>query len=127
MSPAFTDNLLYTTQTKLPEQFLEEIKLHIENDTLFHSAINTDEIINSFRSSKNGWIHYDNWIGGIIFGMMMGANKDYFHYDIEYFDAPIQAQYMRRVTIMTGIVTMLILKIISKAFIRQRENYLYHY
>ena len=52
MSPAFTDNLLYTTQTKLPEQFLEEIKLHIENDTLFHSAINTDEIIKSFRSSK---------------------------------------------------------------------------
>ena len=35
MSPAFTNKLLYTTQTKLPEQFLDEIKIHIENDTLF--------------------------------------------------------------------------------------------
>ena len=91
MSPAFTDNLLYTTQTKLPEQFLDEIKIHIENDTLFHSAINQDEINKKYRSSRNGWIHYDNWIGGIVFGMMMSANKEYFHYDVEYLDAPIQS------------------------------------
>lgn len=91
MSPAFTDKLLYTTPSKLPERFLEEIKLFMENDKLFHSAINTDEINKSFRSSKNGWIKYDHWIGGIIYGMMMGANKDYFHYNVEYFDAPIQS------------------------------------
>lgn len=91
MSPAFTNKLLYTTQTKLPEQFLDEIKIHIENDTLFHSAINQDEINKKYRSSRNGWIHYDNWIGGIVFGMMMSANKEYFHYDVEYLDAPIQS------------------------------------
>ena len=58
MSPAFTNKLLYTTETKLPQQFLDEIKIHIENDTLFHSAINTDEIDKRFRSSRNGWIQY---------------------------------------------------------------------
>ena len=91
MSPAFTDKLLYTTPSKLPQQFLDEIKIHIENDTLFHSAINKDEIDKRFRSSRNGWIKWDQWIAGIVYNMMVSANKHYFHYDIEHFDAPIQS------------------------------------
>ena len=44
MSPAFTDKLLYTTPSKLPEQFIEEIKKEVESGRLFHSAINKDQI-----------------------------------------------------------------------------------
>jgi len=91
MSPAFTEKLLYTSQMKLPEKFIDEMIQHVENDTLFHSAINTDEIKKDFRSSKNGWIHWDQWIAGIIHNMMVSANRDYFHYDLDHFDAPIQS------------------------------------
>ena len=44
----------------------------------------------SVRSSTNIWINWDEWIGGIN-NMMISANREYFDYDLEYFDQPIQA------------------------------------
>ena len=91
MSVAFTERLLYSCQSKLPDKFIKEILQQVEEGRIFHSAINQDEINTDFRKSKNGWINYDEWVSGIIYNMMMSSNKDYFHYNVEHFDAPIQS------------------------------------
>ena len=91
MNPAFTEKLLYSSKTGLPDQFIEGITEQMKDETLFHSAINQDDIDKKFRSSKNSWIKWDSWIAGIMHNMMVSANEDYFHYDLYHFDAPIQS------------------------------------
>ena len=56
MNPAFTEKLLYSSRTGLPDQFIEGITEQMKDETLFHSAINQDDIDKKFRSSKNSWI-----------------------------------------------------------------------
>ena len=43
MSIAFTERLLYSCQTKLPDKFIKEILQQVEEGRIFHSAINDDE------------------------------------------------------------------------------------
>ena len=92
-SIAFTDKTIYVTPTKLSDGMIDSIIEYIDNRSseMGDSKIDDLNVENKVRSSKNIWINWDEWIGGIIHNMMISANREYFHYDLEYFDQPIQA------------------------------------
>ena len=89
---AFTDKTVYTTPTKLSDGLIDSIIEYIDERShlLFESNIDGENKEKNIRSSKNTWINWDEWIGGIIHNMMISANREYFLYDLEYFDQPIQ-------------------------------------
>jgi PKHD-type hydroxylase len=93
-SIAFTDKTIYTTPTNLPDGLIESIIEYIDsksNDMNDSKIDGSDSVSLNTRSSKNIWINWDEWIGGIISNMMFSANNEYFNYDLKYFDQPIQA------------------------------------
>ena len=61
------------------------------HDLHYHAAETDNADTSSVRSSLVGWINWDEWLPGIIHNMMMSANKDYFHYDLDYFSTKIQS------------------------------------
>ena len=48
------------------------------------------ETPDKIRSSQQCWLPWDHWIGGILHNIMISANNDYFHYDLDHFDSAIQ-------------------------------------
>ena len=89
---AFTDRTFYQTPTNLPSKFLKEIIKEIETTTHNNYVISLDDVLDTqVRSSKQAWLHWDNWIAGICFNIMMAANKQYFHYDLDHFDSGLQS------------------------------------
>ena len=89
---AFTDRTLYKTPSNLPPKFLEEIIKEVEETTHKNSVVSLEEVLNTqIRSSKQAWLHWDNWIAGICFNIKMAANKEYFHYQLDHFDSGIQS------------------------------------
>ena len=93
-SIAFTDKTVYVTPTKLSDSMIDSIIEYIDSrvEEMQESGIDGRTETNlSVRSSTNIWINWDEWIGGIIHNMMISANREYFDYDLEYFDQPIQA------------------------------------
>ena len=80
---AFTDRTLYKTPSNLPPKFLEEIIKEVEETTHKNSVVSLEEVLNTqIRSSKQAWLHWDNWIAGICYNMMISANNVFFHYDL---------------------------------------------
>ena len=92
-SIAFTDKTVCVTPTKLSDDMIDSIIEYIDNrsNEMGNSTIDDLNVESKVRSSKNIWINWDEWIGGIIHNMMISANREYFDYDLEYFDQPIQA------------------------------------
>ena len=46
---------------------------------------------NKTRSSTVSWINWDEWIPGIMYNMVVSANKEFFKYDITHFATRIQS------------------------------------
>ena len=89
---AFTDRTIYRTPTKLPPKFLEEIIKEIESGNLKDSVTSREDVLDkSIRSSKQTWMNWDTWIAGICYNIMISANNDFFHYDLNHFDSGLQA------------------------------------
>ena len=73
---------------QLPKTILNNMikkskKLSFKNST-------TGKGIDPKRTSSNSWLYVDSWIAGILHNIMIGANADYFHYDLVHFDESIQ-------------------------------------
>ena len=89
---AFTDRTFYQTPTKLPPKFIGEIIKEIEESKQEESCTGGENKVDkAVRSSKHTWFFWDQWIAGICYNLMIAANKDYFHYDLDHFDSQIQA------------------------------------
>lgn len=86
----FNDKLLYSVPTKLPDKLIESIIEYIELQHVMQSSLQDKVIDNTIRSSKNGFINWDEWIPGILHNMFVVANEAYFQYDICTFDSKIQ-------------------------------------
>ena len=88
----FTDRTLYKIPTKLPPNLLEEAIKQIEATIHQDSVVSLEDVLDKqVRSSKQAWLNWDCWIGGISFNMLMSANNAYFHYELDHFDSGIQS------------------------------------
>tara|TARA_B100000035_G_C20856889_1_gene490057 strand:- start:155 stop:763 length:609 start_codon:yes stop_codon:yes gene_type:complete len=93
----FTDKLLYSTPTSLPEELINSMVNYVENREYEISRTNEDIIKNrnptrdNVRSSLSSWIPWDEWIPGIMFNMIQSANRDIFNYDIYHWTDQIQS------------------------------------
>ena len=92
METIFTERIFYSTPTKLPPKFIGEIIKEIEESKQEESCTGgNNKVDKTVRSSKHTWFFWDQWIAGICYNLMISANKDYFHYDLDHFDSQIQA------------------------------------
>ena len=87
---SFSTKLLYKVPSRLPDELISSMISYVE--TLHYqegSALGDPDRI--ARKSTVSWIPWDEWIPGIIYNMMHAANKEYFNYDLDYFNTKIQS------------------------------------
>ena len=88
----FSEKLIYTVPSRLPEEIIDSMVNQIESLTYKKASLAYNrEVDSTTRRSEVAWMAWDEWIPGIIHNMMYSANKEYFHYDIDYFDSRIQS------------------------------------
>lgn len=93
---SFSQKTVYTTPTQLPDEMLDSIIRYVENKNYEIAKTHEEDdkevgVRNSIRSSSVSWIKWDEWIPGIMYNMVYGANKEYFKFDIGHFHSEIQS------------------------------------
>ena len=85
----FSEHCLYSIDPQIPKLILDEMLNQCKN-LEFNKGFTHENVDPENRKSKVKWLNWDTWIAGIINNIMISANNDYFHYDLDHFDSGIQ-------------------------------------
>ena len=90
---SFAEKNLYIPPTELPEEMVNSAIAYVENREYEIAPTHKDPngVRNKTRSSTVSWINWDEWIPGIMYNMVVSANKEFFKYDITHFATRIQS------------------------------------
>ena len=90
MNKYFPGRTIYTINPQLPQLIIDEMLKQCKDLTYMASLTDGQDKPDHTRSSQQCWLPWDSWIAGILHNIMISANNDYFHYDLDHFDAGIQ-------------------------------------
>ncbi len=88
----FADRWAYRVDSHLPPLVLQEALKQVKDLDYQDSVVSLDlQVDKNIRASSNDWLYWDNWLAGILHNLIVAANRDYFQYDLSFFDCKIQA------------------------------------
>ena len=88
---SFAYKTAYLIDPKFPKPILTAMTDQVKDLEYDRSTVYPNEKIFEGRTSADAWFAWDKWIAGIMHNIVISANNDYFHYDIDHFDSRIQA------------------------------------
>ena len=90
MNDHFPGRTYVTANPQLPQLVLDEMLKTCKELTYTASLTEGNNKPTDNRSSQQCWLAVDSWVAGILHNILISANKDYFHYDLDHFDSEIQ-------------------------------------